>query len=67
MIDLMDITPRSEWFPYWIPMVMELFGKYLVTFSLAMALLNAMPCYGLDGQFMCQTVIDYFCVNKSDE
>ncbi|KAI1710362.1 peptidase family m50 domain-containing protein [Ditylenchus destructor] len=67
MIDMMDLTPRSEWIPYWIPQVVELFGKYLVTFSLAMGLLNAVPCYGLDGQFMCSTVVDYFCVQKTPQ
>jgi len=60
MIDMMELTPRHDWFPFWIPLLVELFGKYLVTFSLAMGLLNAVPCYGLDGQFMCRIVVDYF-------
>lgn len=42
----------------WLPHVTELFSKYLVTFSLAVALLNAVPCYGLDGQFISKTLID---------
>uniref|UniRef100_A0A915EES2 Membrane-bound transcription factor site-2 protease n=1 Tax=Ditylenchus dipsaci TaxID=166011 RepID=A0A915EES2_9BILA len=65
MIDLLDLTPRSDWFPFFIPQAVELFGKYLVTFSLAMGLLNAVPCYGLDGQFMCSTVVDYFAGGRS--
>jgi len=60
MIDMMDLTPRMWLVPYWIPQIIELAGKYLVTFSLAMGLLNAVPCYGLDGQFMARTVVDYF-------
>lgn len=67
MINLLDITPRLNWIPFWIPIIVKLFSKYLVTFSLAMALFNAIPCYGLDGYHMCQTVIDYFCINKSVE
>lgn len=42
----------------WIPHVAELFFKYLITFSLAIALLNAVPCYGLDGQFISKTIIE---------
>lgn len=56
----MDIAPRFKWIPFWLPQIVELFCKYLITFSLAMGLLNAVPCYGLDGQFICRTVVDYF-------
>lgn len=65
MIDTMDITPRFDWIPFWMPQTVELFCKYLITFSLAMGLLNAVPCYGLDGQFMCRIVVDYFFVRLS--
>uniref|UniRef100_A0A915HNR7 Membrane-bound transcription factor site-2 protease n=1 Tax=Romanomermis culicivorax TaxID=13658 RepID=A0A915HNR7_ROMCU len=38
--------------PIWLPDFCDLFLRYLFTFSLAFALLNAMPCYTLDGQYI---------------
>ena len=34
--------------------MLELFLKYTITFSFALAMLNAVPCFTLDGQFMSQ-------------
>uniref|UniRef100_A0A914DS81 S2P endopeptidase n=1 Tax=Acrobeloides nanus TaxID=290746 RepID=A0A914DS81_9BILA len=60
LLELANLTPRFSWAPFWVPSLVELFAKYIITFSLALGLLNAVPCYGLDGQFMCRTVVDYF-------
>jgi len=57
-------VPRFGWLPLWLPDLIELFGQYVVTFSLALGVLNAVPCYGLDGQFICYTVVDYFCSHQ---
>jgi len=40
--------------PLWLPPLVELFLKYTITFSMALAMLNAVPCYTLDGQHMVQ-------------
>ncbi|CAD5217722.1 unnamed protein product [Bursaphelenchus okinawaensis] len=60
LVTVSELVPRFRWVPLWLPDLVELFGQYLVTFSLALGVLNAVPCYGLDGQFICYTVIDYF-------
>ncbi|KAH7724562.1 Protein Y56A3A.2 [Aphelenchoides avenae] len=60
MVSVVNFVSRSTWIPYYYPSAVELFAKYLITFSLAMGLLNAVPCYALDGQFMCNTIVDYF-------
>ncbi|MCP4490251.1 MAG: hypothetical protein GY820_23470 [Gammaproteobacteria bacterium] len=39
------------------PQVFELAFKYLVTFSMALGLLNSVPCYSLDGQFIWGAVL----------
>ncbi|VDM47602.1 unnamed protein product [Toxocara canis] len=57
-VELSDLVPRFFFLPLWLPFVVELFAKYLVTFSLAIALLNAVPCYGLDGHFLSSTIVD---------
>uniref|UniRef100_A0AC34H026 Membrane-bound transcription factor site-2 protease n=1 Tax=Panagrolaimus sp. ES5 TaxID=591445 RepID=A0AC34H026_9BILA len=60
LLNLQDLVPRSQWIPYFIPGQLELSCKYFITFSLALGLLNAVPCHGLDGQFMARTLVDYF-------
>ncbi|CAD5222453.1 unnamed protein product [Bursaphelenchus xylophilus] len=64
LVTISELVPRFRWIPLWLPDLVELFGQYLVTFSLALGVLNAVPCYGLDGQFICYTVIDYFFASK---
>lgn len=64
LVTVSDLVPRFSWVPLWLPDLYMLFGQYLVTFSLALGVLNAVPCYGLDGQFICYTVVDYFCAKR---
>ncbi|KAF7635512.1 Peptidase_M50 domain-containing protein, partial [Meloidogyne graminicola] len=65
-VGISELTPRFTFVPWWIPRIFELFSSYLITFSLAMGVLNAVPCYGLDGQFISSTVVNYFCQNLSN-
>ncbi|CAK5089573.1 unnamed protein product [Meloidogyne enterolobii] len=65
LVGISDLTPRFAFVPWWIPRIFELFSSYLITFSLAMGVLNAVPCYGLDGQFISNTVVNYFFQNFS--
>ncbi|XP_076330816.1 membrane-bound transcription factor site-2 protease [Tachypleus tridentatus] len=54
----------SDWIPkfYVMPSRVihgyETFLKYLVSFSGALAILNLIPCFHLDGQWIAQTIID---------
>lgn len=65
MVDISEFTPRFNFIPWYLPTIVELFARYLITLSLAMGILNGVPCYGLDGQFVSSTVVDYFCQNYS--
>ncbi|VDK60175.1 unnamed protein product [Anisakis simplex] len=58
-VQISDFVPRLFFLPTRFPLIAEIFLKYMITFSLAMALLNAVPCYGLDGHFITSTVVDY--------
>uniref|UniRef100_A0AC34RDC2 Membrane-bound transcription factor site-2 protease n=2 Tax=Panagrolaimus sp. JU765 TaxID=591449 RepID=A0AC34RDC2_9BILA len=60
LLNLQELVPRTNWISYTIPGQIELACKYFITFSLALGLLNAVPCYGLDGQFISRTLVDYF-------
>uniref|UniRef100_A0A0N4ZMZ0 Membrane-bound transcription factor site-2 protease n=1 Tax=Parastrongyloides trichosuri TaxID=131310 RepID=A0A0N4ZMZ0_PARTI len=64
MIDAYHLTPRFNFLPTWPPIMFELICKYFITFSLALALINAVPCYSLDGQFICRTIIEYYYGGK---
>jgi S2P endopeptidase len=64
LLNLQDLVPRFRWIPYFIPGQLELCCKYFITFSLALGLLNAVPCHGLDGQFMARTLVDYFFIGQ---
>lgn len=57
-VKLSNFVPATFFAPPWFPNAVELFAKYLITFSLAMALLNAVPCFGLDGQFLSTTIVE---------
>uniref|UniRef100_A0AAF5DF63 Membrane-bound transcription factor site-2 protease n=1 Tax=Strongyloides stercoralis TaxID=6248 RepID=A0AAF5DF63_STRER len=64
MIDAHHLTPRFSFLPTWPPVMFELVCKYFITFSLALALINAVPCYSLDGQFICRTIVEYYYGGK---
>lgn len=52
-------VPRTYLLPPIIPDAIELLMKYVVAFSVALALLNAVPCYALDGQHIAQVFNDW--------
>uniref|UniRef100_A0A7E4W2P6 Membrane-bound transcription factor site-2 protease n=1 Tax=Panagrellus redivivus TaxID=6233 RepID=A0A7E4W2P6_PANRE len=64
LLNLQELIPRSSWIPYSIPGALELACKYVITFSLALGLLNAVPCHGLDGHWIADVVVDYFFGSK---
>ena len=55
-----DYRPRFTFLPINAPTVLELCCKYLASLSGALALLNVVPCYALDGQFILSALVDIF-------
>jgi len=53
-----NYVPRFKYFPVIIPYIVEMFLKYIISFSGALAMLNAIPCYALDGQWICSAFIE---------
>ncbi|GMS88246.1 hypothetical protein PENTCL1PPCAC_10421, partial [Pristionchus entomophagus] len=63
LVEFTDLTPRfpslfpSFFSPALLPVIVDQLSKYMLAFSLALGLLNALPCFALDGQFIVYTVI----------
>lgn len=59
-----SFVPSSRWAPTVFPVCLDLLFRYLFTFSLALGLLNAMPCYSLDGQYIVGVLTEAFCQRR---
>ncbi|XP_028824363.1 membrane-bound transcription factor site-2 protease isoform X2 [Denticeps clupeoides] len=57
-VSLSDFVPRLGFLRLDLPVVMETFCKYLVSLSGALAVVNAVPCFALDGQWMLTSFLD---------
>ncbi|XP_071503869.1 membrane-bound transcription factor site-2 protease-like [Diadema antillarum] len=55
-----NYVPKYQCLPLDLPGIIQLFCKYLISLSGALALLNAMPCYALDGQWILLAAIEHF-------
>ncbi|KAE9418934.1 hypothetical protein Angca_002348, partial [Angiostrongylus cantonensis] len=55
------LVARFSWVPYYWAESVELVPKYLFTLSLALGLLNSVPCYALDGQYIVITCVNWAC------
>lgn len=42
---------------------MKFSSRYVGAFSFALAFFNAVPCYGLDGQYILSALIEYYSPN----
>lgn len=58
-IGVINYLPRSYLLPMEIPNMLEMFLIYLVSLSGALALLNMVPCYSLDGQWALFALVDH--------
>ncbi|MCP9258281.1 hypothetical protein DINM_002784 [Dirofilaria immitis] len=58
-LQMSSYVPRLPIFSTLLPYFIELFAKYLFTFSFAFAVINAMPCIYLDGQYICFNFVDF--------
>ncbi|XP_054753404.2 membrane-bound transcription factor site-2 protease-like [Lytechinus pictus] len=59
-VRISSYVPKYDWLPLTLPEVIEMFCKYLISLSGALAILNAMPCYALDGQWILMAAIEHF-------
>ncbi|XP_071136525.1 membrane-bound transcription factor site-2 protease-like [Mytilus edulis] len=55
---LSNYVPKSFAIPLNLPYVVETFSKYLISLSGALIILNVVPCYALDGQWICHGFIE---------
>ncbi|KAF6022735.1 MBTPS2 [Bugula neritina] len=53
-----EVVPRFSWIPLFLPYTLENLFKYFISLSGALALLNIVPCYALDGQYIAKAVTD---------
>ncbi|KAJ2671760.1 hypothetical protein IWW42_003219 [Coemansia sp. RSA 1085] len=49
-VQVSSLVPRVEWLPYSLPSWIETLLQYVLSFSLAFCLLNALPAWHLDGE-----------------
>lgn len=57
-VTLSDYVPNYSFVPVNMPYIIETFCKYVISLSGALALLNVVPCYALDGQFILHALIE---------
>ncbi|MBN3299158.1 MBTP2 protease, partial [Amia calva] len=57
-VSLTNFVPRYGFLHFDLPVVIETFCKYLVSLSGALAVINAVPCFALDGQWMLSSFLE---------
>ncbi|XP_072370547.1 membrane-bound transcription factor site-2 protease [Scyliorhinus torazame] len=57
-VSLTNYKPRFGFLHLDIPVVIETFCKYLLSLSGALAVINAVPCFALDGQWMLSSFLE---------
>uniref|UniRef100_UPI00398E74AF membrane-bound transcription factor site-2 protease-like n=1 Tax=Pristiophorus japonicus TaxID=55135 RepID=UPI00398E74AF len=57
-VRLTNYMPRFGFLHLDIPIVIETFCKYLLSLSGALAVINAVPCFALDGQWMLSSLLE---------
>uniref|UniRef100_A0A671QJG1 Membrane-bound transcription factor site-2 protease n=1 Tax=Sinocyclocheilus anshuiensis TaxID=1608454 RepID=A0A671QJG1_9TELE len=57
-VSLTSFVPRLGFLHPDLPVMLETFCKYLVSLSGALAVVNAVPCFALDGQWMLTAFLD---------
>lgn len=53
-----DFRPRGPAYPLYLPLVLERLCQYIVSLSSALALLNVVPCYALDGHWILEAAVE---------
>ncbi|XP_067943601.1 membrane-bound transcription factor site-2 protease-like isoform X2 [Watersipora subatra] len=62
-----EVAPRSDSTPLWIPYSLENIFKCFVSLSGALAILNIIPCYALDGQHIARALVSLILSRWSKE
>lgn len=57
-VSVSNYFPSGSLVPLNLPYVVETFCKYLISLSGALVILNVVPCYALDGQYICHAFIE---------
>jgi S2P endopeptidase len=55
--DISEFVPKTKFFEPAFADALALMLKYLIVFSSGLAIVNVIPCYGLDGQFLSNAII----------
>lgn len=70
-VEISEFTPKTKVFEPWFADAIALMLKYLTVFSSGLAIINVVPSYGLDGQFLINALISnlptrHFDKNKKE-
>ncbi|XP_053313256.1 membrane-bound transcription factor site-2 protease [Spea bombifrons] len=57
-VSLSSFVPRYNFLSIHLPVVIETFCKYLISLSGALAVINAVPCFALDGQWILNSFLE---------
>ncbi|XP_048348504.1 membrane-bound transcription factor site-2 protease [Sphaerodactylus townsendi] len=57
-VSLSSFIPRHSFLSVDLPVVLETFCKYLISLSGALAVINAVPCFALDGQWILNSFLE---------
>ncbi|ESO84863.1 hypothetical protein LOTGIDRAFT_221778 [Lottia gigantea] len=57
-VSVSNYVPNNSYVPLHLPYMVETFCKYLISLSGALVILNVVPCYALDGQFICHAFLE---------
>ncbi|NWH63235.1 MBTP2 protease, partial [Geococcyx californianus] len=57
-VSLSSFIPRQNFLSIDLPVVIETFCKYLISLSGALAVINAVPCFALDGQWILNSFLE---------
>ncbi|XP_070567496.1 membrane-bound transcription factor site-2 protease-like isoform X2 [Ptychodera flava] len=61
IVSVSGYIPRYTSLPVDLPNILDTLLKYLISLSGALALLNSVPCYALDGQWILTALIEHVC------
>ncbi|NXP97400.1 MBTP2 protease, partial [Vidua macroura] len=57
-VSLSSFVPRQNFLSIDLPVMIETFCKYLISLSGALAVINAVPCFALDGQWILNSFLE---------
>ncbi|XP_033112702.1 membrane-bound transcription factor site-2 protease-like isoform X2 [Anneissia japonica] len=58
-VSVSNYIPKYSYLPISLPDIIDLFCRYLISLSGALAILNAVPCFALDGQYILTAFIEF--------